>query len=98
MVKLSLRQVRRGLARRVRFYRALYADPRTPRRARFFFWLALGYLALPFDLIPDFIPLLGHLDDVLIVPLLLWLAVRAVPDEVYAAHARLLEGESSLDA
>ncbi|MBE7561053.1 DUF1232 domain-containing protein [bacterium] len=91
----SLREIGRGLRGRLRFYRVIYKDPRTPRRARFFFWLAFGYLALPLDLIPDFIPVLGHLDDVVVVPLLLRLALRAVPDEVYAAHAGLLREESA---
>lgn len=39
---------------------------------------------LPFDLVPDFIPVLGQLDDVLIVPGLIYLALRIVPDEVVA--------------
>ena len=38
-----------------------------------------GYLALPFDLIPDFIPVLGYVDDVLLLPGLIWLAVRLLP-------------------
>lgn len=39
---------------------------------------------LPFDLVPDFIPVLGQLDDVLIVPGLIYLALRMVPDEIIA--------------
>lgn len=52
--------------------------------AKFFLWLAIGYLMLPFDLIPDFIPVLGQLDDVLIVPGLIYLALKIVPDEIVA--------------
>jgi uncharacterized membrane protein YkvA (DUF1232 family) len=44
--------------------------------------LGLGYLAFPFDLIPDFLPGIGHLDDVLIVGGLVWLALKFVPEEV----------------
>jgi len=47
-------------------------------------WLAIGYLMLPFDLIPDFIPVLGQLDEVLILPGLIYLALKLTPDEVVA--------------
>lgn len=44
--------------------------------------LAIGYLLLPFDLIPDFIPVIGHLDDVVIVPGLIYLALKMIPNEI----------------
>ena len=72
--------------REIGFYRAVLADPRTPRGARWLLGLALAYAVSPVDLIPDFIPVLGHLDDVLLVPLLLWLALRLIPKEVIAEH------------
>ena len=72
--------------REIGFYRAVLADPRTPRAARWLLGLALAYAVSPVDLIPDFIPVLGHLDDVLLVPLLLWLALRLIPKDVIAEH------------
>ena len=50
-----------------------------------------AYAASPVDLIPDFIPVLGHLDDVLIVPFGIYLAIRLIPDEVMDEHRREAE-------
>ena len=58
--------------------------PQTPRLAKVLLGLAVGYLLLPFDLIPDFIPILGQLDDLVIVPGLFWLGIRCVPPAVIA--------------
>ncbi|MFD0913513.1 YkvA family protein [Methylophilus luteus] len=66
----------------VAFYRALQKHPQTPRLAKALLWLALGYLLLPFDLIPDFIPLIGQLDELVIIPLLLYLALKVIPVSV----------------
>lgn len=82
--------VARNLKRNLEFCRAIYADPRTPLLARVLLWSALAYAVLPFDLIPDFVPLVGHLDDLLIVPGLILLALRLVPREVYQEHRRRL--------
>ncbi len=59
-------------------------DPRTPWYARALALLIVAYVLSPLDLIPDFVPLLGHLDDLLIVPAGLALAIRLVPPQVMA--------------
>lgn len=67
-------------------------DPRTPWYAK---WLALAvaaYALSPIDLIPDFIPVLGYLDDLLLVPLGIWLVLRLVPPHVMAEHRAAAEG------
>lgn len=61
-----------------------YRDPRVPWYARVVAALAVGYLFSPIDLIPDFIPVIGYLDDLLIVPLLIMLARRLIPPDVMA--------------
>ncbi|PTA66680.1 hypothetical protein C8263_16595 [Deinococcus arcticus] len=59
-------------------------DPRTPWYARAWAALVLAYALSPIDLIPDFIPVLGQLDDLLLVPAGLWLALRLIPPAVMA--------------
>ena len=54
----------------------LATDSNVPARARALLWLVLGYLALPFDLVPDFVPVLGYADDAIIVGLVLRSVVR----------------------
>ncbi|MEZ0209814.1 MAG: YkvA family protein [Methylophilus sp.] len=61
------------------FYRALHAHSQTPRLAKALLWLAMGYLVLPFDLIPDFIPIIGQLDELVIIPTLLYFALKLTP-------------------
>lgn len=64
------------------FYRRLQQHPQTPMLAKTLLWLAIGYLLMPFDLIPDFLPVIGQLDEVVIIPLLLYCAVRLTPEAV----------------
>ncbi len=64
------------------FYRRLQQHPQTPLLAKTLLWLAIGYLLMPFDLIPDFLPVIGQLDEVVIIPLLLYCAVRLTPEAV----------------
>jgi uncharacterized membrane protein YkvA (DUF1232 family) len=72
------------LKQEIKVYRLILKDRRTPRRAKILVWVAIGYALLPFDLIPDFIPVIGQLDDLIIVPALLTIAVKMVPGEVIA--------------
>jgi uncharacterized membrane protein YkvA (DUF1232 family) len=60
----------------VRLVRRLAADALVPRAARVRLWLLLGYLAMPFDLVPDFVPVLGYADDAIVVALVLRSVVR----------------------
>src|SRR3954469_6649899 len=64
-------------------------DPRTPLAAKILAVAVAGYALSPIDLIPDFIPVLGYLDDVIIVPLGIMLVVRLIPPEIMAEHRDL---------
>jgi len=61
-----------------------YRDPRTPWYARLFAACVVGYAFSPIDLVPDFIPVLGHLDDLVLVPLGILLALKMIPPEMMA--------------
>jgi uncharacterized membrane protein YkvA (DUF1232 family) len=66
-------------------------DPRTPWYAKALGLAVAAYALSPIDLIPDFIPVLGLLDDLLIVPAGLWLTLRLVPPEVMIANRAAAE-------
>ena len=59
-----------------------YKDPRVPWYARIFAACVIGYAFSPIDLIPDFIPILGYLDDLILIPLGVMLVLKMIPKEV----------------
>lgn len=61
-----------------------YKDPRVPWHARLFAALVVGYAFSPIDLIPDPIPILGYLDDLILVPLGVAIALKMIPPDVLA--------------
>lgn len=77
-----LKAVGRNLKREIQVYRLVLKDHRTPRLAKILLGLAVGYAVLPFDIIPDFIPVIGQLDDLIIVPALIIVALKMIPKEV----------------
>jgi uncharacterized membrane protein YkvA (DUF1232 family) len=77
-----LKKTARAVTHELTVYRLVLRDRRTPKLAKVLLGLALGYAALPFDLIPDFLPVIGHLDDLIIVPALVITAMKLVPREV----------------
>jgi uncharacterized membrane protein YkvA (DUF1232 family) len=80
----KLREIAQRLKTEFAVYRLVLKHPQTPMLAKILLGLAVGYVLLPFDLIPDFIPVIGHLDDLVIVPGLVYLALKLVPDNVMA--------------
>lgn len=70
-------------------------DPRTPWYAKALALFVAGYALSPIDLIPDFIPVLGYLDDAIIVPLGILLVLKMIPPDVMAE--KRIEAAAALD-
>jgi uncharacterized membrane protein YkvA (DUF1232 family) len=71
-------------------------DPRTPWYVKALIFFVLAHTFSPIDLIPDFIPVLGYLDDLIITPGGIWLAVRLIPPEVLE-EARAMAAARGVD-
>jgi uncharacterized membrane protein YkvA (DUF1232 family) len=84
------RQDARALARFVPdcvvLFRRLLADDRLPRRSKVLLAAMIGYLAMPLDLVPDFIPVAGQLDDAIIVAIVLRMILRGGGPELLREH------------
>ena len=93
---MTRRFLRLPWRQKLTFLRRLLADKRVPLYARLFLLGPSVYLAFPLDLIPDFIPIVGQLDDLLVVLLGLSIFFRLCPQEVVEEHLQRLA--ASLDA
>lgn len=74
-----------------------YRDPRTPWYARAWTALVVGYTFSPIDLIPDPIPVLGYLDDLILVPLGIWIALKLIPPDVLVEAREYAREHSETD-
>ena len=83
---IGLRDAARLLPDLLRLLKRLARDPMTPKGVRIRLVLLLGYLALPFDLIPDFIPVLGYADDAIIVALVVRSVARRAGPAALSTH------------
>ena len=86
-----LRQWARAIKRDVHALYLVGRDPRVPWYAKLLAVFVAGYALSPIDLIPDFIPVLGYLDDLILVPLGVWLVVWMIPLDVLAEHRATAE-------
>jgi uncharacterized membrane protein YkvA (DUF1232 family) len=72
-----------------------FRDPRTPWAARGLIALVAAYALSPIDLIPDFIPVLGYLDDLILIPAGIALAIRMIPSQVMADARKAAQQDGS---
>ena len=87
-------EIKTNIKNYLKLYNALYRDKRTPRISKIFLFIALAYLTTPFDIIPDFIPVLGQLDDLIIIPSCIYISVKSIPKPLYNEHYRRIFGKS----
>ena len=73
-----------------------YKNPATPWYAKVFVGMVIAYAFSPIDLIPDFIPILGYVDNVILVPIGIWIAIRMIPENILE-ESRLHAPSESLD-
>jgi len=93
----KLKQIVRQLKQEVvPLYYALF-DKRTPLIAKIFAGITVGYLLSPIDLIPDFIPILGLLDDLIIVPLLIKFTLTLIPKFIIAEIKNKIDTKQRLN-
>jgi len=76
------RNLIRRFSQEVEFYKRMLRNPRTPRVSKVLLGVAIAYAVSPIDLIPDFIPVIGYLDDLIILPLLILIAIRLIPRSI----------------
>jgi uncharacterized membrane protein YkvA (DUF1232 family) len=90
LVLLGRRVLARELAALVpnltRLFAGLMRDPRVPLRAKVVLGVTALYIAMPFDLIPDFVPIAGSLDDAIVAAFALRFVVRAASGDIVAEH------------
>ena len=84
--EVGVRDAMRLLPDLLRLLKRLASDPTMPRGVRVRLVLLMGYLALPIDLIPDFVPILGYADDAIIVAFVLRSVARRAGPEALAKH------------
>ncbi len=90
MIK-KLKSFGKKLKKEIKVYQLVLKDKKTPRLAKFFLGLTIAYALSPIDLIPDFIPVLGYLDDAVILPLLFFISLKFIPKQIIEKHHRQLK-------
>lgn len=80
----KLKLIGASFKKELKVYQLAVQDSRVPRLAKWLLGIAVAYALSPIDLIPDFIPIIGHLDDLIILPLLLFIVLKMIPNEVIA--------------
>jgi uncharacterized membrane protein YkvA (DUF1232 family) len=88
--------IKQRVAGEVRFVRLVMEHPQTPRLAKWLAGALVAYALSPIDLIPDFIPVLGYVDDAIILPLGWWLLNRVIPANVrHECRYRAFDGKGA---
>ena len=86
MIKARFSKIRKDIRDYVALAKNLKDDTRVPRISRVLITAAVAYFFMPIDIIPDFIPVLGQVDDAIIVPFLIILALMFIPKKISSEH------------
>lgn len=78
----KLKAKARDLKKELKALYLVYKRPDTPWYAKVVIVIVVGYALSPIDLIPDFIPVLGYIDDLILIPLGILIVIRLIPDEI----------------
>lgn len=95
-ILIKVKEWAKELKLQSRILQVVYKDKRTPLKAKILIWITLGYLFSPIDFIPDFIPVIGYLDDLIIVPLLIVLTIKLIPKIVWDDASRRVNTEPEI--
>lgn len=79
---MDIKELSKKIKAKINAVYLAYKDKNTPIIAKIFAALTVGYTLSPIDLIPDFIPILGYLDDLIILPLLIYISIKLIPEEI----------------
>lgn len=79
---MSLQEKAKQITRKLEALYLAFRRPDTPWAAKALLAFTIGYALSPIDLIPDFLPVLGYLDDIILLPLLITVCVRLIPKEI----------------
>lgn len=90
-MKSQMRNWARAIKRDVHALYLASRDPRVPWYAKALAVVVAGYAISPIDLIPDFIPVLGYLDDAVLLPIGIYFVVKLIPPDIMAEHRSLAE-------
>ncbi|MGN0404912.1 MAG: YkvA family protein [Bariatricus sp.] len=88
---MNLREKAKELKADIPVIYLVLKDKDTPVLAKIFAGITVGYALSPIDLIPDFIPVLGYLDDVILLPFFIVLTMKMIPEEIWEKNRRLSE-------
>ena len=91
-----LKSFAKNLKREIAVLASAMGDPRTPLTAKLFGAAVIAYALSPIDLIPDFIPVIGFLDELILLPACLWALKRMIPAHVLDEHRTLVGPEARL--
>ncbi|WP_207655779.1 YkvA family protein [Vallitalea okinawensis] len=87
----KLKELANELKRHIQVIYLAYRDKETPLYAKVVSFIVVAYALSPIDLIPDFIPILGYLDDLILVPLGIYLAIKLIPREIFERYKNQTE-------